>query len=115
MPKSKYAWTCWNYISYNNDTNKKEKDNHNVNTLIRPVFVTYWLNKLQNLKHKNNIFVTLNPEYPPNESKILAKLQYAHPQYTADSVAAQRNIAKMQGIYIYSFVICYYAIDSNML
>lgn len=93
MPLSKFAWTCWNYISYRDDTSTKDS----AATDTRPVYVTYWLNKLQNLKNKKNIFVTLNPENPPASDKILARLDYAHPQYTADSVAAQRDIANSQG------------------
>ena len=97
MPKSKYAWTCWNYISYNNNTNNTTTPTSNKNTLstadvddARPVYVTYWLNKLQNLKHPRNIFVSLNPQTPPKAESILAKLNYTHPQYSPDSVKAQQ-------------------------
>ena len=46
MPKRKNAWSSWNSILDKND----EKIN----------CVTYWLNKLQNLKNKENYFLTLN-------------------------------------------------------
>ena len=63
----------------------------------KPVFVTYWLNKLQNLKHPRNIFVSLNPDRLPKSDSILKKLNYSHPQYSVESVAAQKVVASMQG------------------
>ena len=47
MPKNKNAWSSWNSILDINDVNKN--------------CVTYWLNKLQNLKTQENYFLTLNP------------------------------------------------------
>ena len=44
MPLRKNAWSSWNSITKNNKT-----------------CVTYWLNKLQNLKTNKNYFLTLNP------------------------------------------------------
>ena len=43
MPKRKQAWSSWNSIT---DIKKT---------------LTYWLNKLQNLKSDKNYFLTLNP------------------------------------------------------
>ena len=50
MPKSRDAWTSWNYIG----TSKSDG-------LKKPVYVSYWLNKLQRLNHPRDIFVSLNP------------------------------------------------------
>lgn len=86
MPRSKAAWTSWNYIG--NTTSKSDE---------KPVFVTYWLNKLQNLKCDNDIFVSLNPLTLPDPKKVYSKINYSHPQYTSSSVNAQRAVAKMQG------------------
>jgi cyclopropane-fatty-acyl-phospholipid synthase len=87
MPKSPAAWTSWNYIGQSN-----LKDD------TRPVYVTYWLNKLQHLNHPTNIFVSLNPSNPPASDKIFKRIQYSHPQYTKDSVQAQRAVAQLQGL-----------------
>lgn len=89
MPRSKTAWTCWNYMSVSN--NQMPVDSH------QPVYVSYWLNKLQHLKHPRNIFVSLNPTYPPAVDKTFARIAYSHPQYTAESVKAQRLVAQKQG------------------
>ena len=86
MPRSKAAWTSWNYIG-NTTSNSNEK----------PVFVSYWLNKLQNLKCSNDIFVSLNPLTQPDPTKVHSTINYSHPQYTATSVNAQRAVAAMQG------------------
>jgi uncharacterized protein len=86
MPKSKAAWTSWNYIG-----NTKARGTE------KPVFVTYWLNKLQKLDHPTDIFVSLNPSTPPAADKILKKMVYTHPQYTQESVAAQKRVVDMQG------------------
>lgn len=90
MPKARAAWTSWNYIS-NNSLDCAASNS-------KPVFVTYWLNKLQSLNHSRDIFVSLNPDQPPAADKTHAVLNYAHPQYSPDAVRAQRRIAvELQG------------------
>ena len=37
--------------------------------------ITYWLNLLQNLKCEENIFLTLNPYFEIDKSKILKKIK----------------------------------------
>ena len=56
MPKNKIAWSSWNSISDGNQS-----------------CVTYWLNKLQNLKSEVNYFLTINPNLQISESKIIKK------------------------------------------
>eukprot|EP01035_Chromulina_nebulosa_P018365 gene18365-24061_t len=87
MPKSKSAWTSWNYIGQSTNTNNK-----------KPVYVTYWLNKLQHLNHPKDIFVSLNPINLPDPKLTYGMIKYSHPQYTIDSVKAQRTVASLQGI-----------------
>ena len=87
MPKSKSAWTSWNYMGRSGPADSSTK----------PVFVTYWLNKLQNLTHPRNIFVSLNPSPPPRDGTVLSRLSYSHPQYSSESVAAQKALAALQG------------------
>jgi predicted NAD/FAD-binding protein len=86
MPKSRAAWTSWNYMG----TTKSDG-------LQKPVYVTYWLNKLQRLNHPRDIFVSLNPSTPPAPDKVLSRINYAHPQYTTKSVQAQRKVVDLQG------------------
>ena len=54
------AWGSWNYIGSTEGIKGKEN--------AKPVFVTYWLNQLQNLKTDTPMFVSLNPSFPPDPS-----------------------------------------------
>ena len=85
MPQNHSAWTSWNYIGRTGAT-------------MRPVFVTYWLNKLQSLNTKLDIFVSLNPFTPPNPDLTYSKMEYSHPQFSMDSVLAQGRVrSELQG------------------
>ena len=83
MPTRKNLWSSWNSIL------KQESKND--------ICVTYWLNKLQNLKTKNNYFLTLNPILKIENSKIIKKIEFTHPFYDKDSFKAQKSLIKLQG------------------
>ena len=85
MPRHKTAWAAWNY--YNSAQDKARA----------PVAVTYWLNKLQPLPFKTDIFVTLNPPQAINESKIIRRFNYAHPQLNSAAYEAQKQLNQIQG------------------
>ena len=53
MPKRRSVWSSWNYIGVDD----VEAD--------RPLCVSYWMNALQQLPTKRQLFVTLNPIQPP--------------------------------------------------
>jgi predicted NAD/FAD-binding protein len=107
MPKSRSAWTSWNYLGNSEDEEDEvvsslaDLDTLNLShkkvIMKKPVFVTYWLNKLQGLTHYRPIFVSLNPSTPPADSLIHQKMVYAHPQFSVQSVKAQKEIAERQG------------------
>ena len=85
MPPSKSAWACWNYVK-----NKDSDDGDDVS-------LTYYMNRLQGLKTKNNYLVTLNPTKKiPNEKKIYETV-YTHPKYTQASISTQDKIKKVNG------------------
>ncbi len=84
MPKRKNAWSSWNSILDKNDTKKNS--------------VTYWLNKLQNLKSKKNYFLTLNPFIPIEDSKIIQKVEFTHPFYDIKTINAQKHLPDLQGV-----------------
>tara|TARA_B100000686_G_scaffold101567_1_gene108770 strand:- start:266 stop:1507 length:1242 start_codon:yes stop_codon:yes gene_type:complete len=83
MPKRKNIWSSWNTIL----------DNKN----IKKNCVTYWLNKLQNLKTVKNYFLTLNPIMSIEDEKILKKVEFTHPIYDMETLSAQKYLAKLQG------------------
>ncbi len=84
MPKKINAWSSWNSILDKDDLNKS--------------CLTYWLNKLQNLKTKKNYFLTLNPIYKIENNKILKKVNFTHPFYDEKTIKTQKNLAELQGI-----------------
>ena len=83
MPKNKNAWSSWNSILDNTDLNKN--------------CVTYWLNKLQNLKTEKNYFLTLNPILDIDNKKIIKKVEFTHPFYNTKTIEVQKYLSELQG------------------
>jgi len=84
MPYRKNVWSSWNSILDKNDPKKN--------------CVTYWLNKLQNLKTEKNYFLTLNPFVSIEDNKILKKVEFTHPFYDMKTVNAQKYLSELQGV-----------------
>ena len=77
-------------------TNEKELDGEH--SRMKAVYVSYWLNRLQNLSTEQNIFVSLNPHSIPDESLTHKKLIFAHPQFTPATLCARDLVhSKFQG------------------
>ena len=82
MPKNKKAWCSWNSSIDEQNTKKNS--------------ITYWLNLLQNLKCKVNIFLTLNPYFDIDETKILKKVKFTHPYYDQKALDTQVHLPNLQ-------------------
>ena len=82
MPLNKKAWSSWN--SSINSNNFKESS------------ITYWLNLLQNLNVRKNIFLTLNPFFQVDKDKIIKKIEFTHPYYNQEALSFQKNLSKIQ-------------------
>jgi len=82
MPLNKKAWSSWN--SSINSNNLKESS------------ITYWLNLLQNLNVKKNIFLTLNPFFQVDKDKIIKKIEFTHPYYNQEALSFQKNLSNIQ-------------------
>ena len=80
MPSRKKAWSSWNSITKDKKT-----------------CVTYWLNKLQNLKTDKNYFLTLNPVEEIKENMIIKREQFTHPYFNNDNVSLQKDLHLIQG------------------
>lgn len=85
MPPSRSAWACWNYVK-----NKDSNDGDDVS-------VTYYMNRLQGLKTKNDYLVTLNPTKEIPDEKKLYEIVYTHPKYTQFSISTQERIKEVNG------------------
>ncbi|MTI08895.1 NAD(P)/FAD-dependent oxidoreductase [Curvivirga aplysinae] len=84
MPKTKRAWSSWNYLRETID----EEEN---------VCVTYWMNRLQNLVTDKNYFVTLNPTRMPREGSVIRSFLYHHPVFDRNAISAQKLLWNLQG------------------
>ena len=82
MPKNKNAWSSWNSQM---DENNIEKNS-----------ITYWLNLLQNLKCEENIFLTLNPYFEIDKTKILKKVRFTHPYFDQSALDNQSKLKNLQ-------------------
>ncbi|MEM7467921.1 MAG: FAD-dependent oxidoreductase [Pseudomonadota bacterium] len=90
MPKRKAAWSSWNYIQH-------EARESTFNDDKRPLCVSYWMNRLQNLSTQHQIFVTLNPSVVPNADKVHGTFHYTHPIFNGATASAQANSLSIQG------------------
>ena len=59
---------------------------------MKAVFVTYWLNRLQNLTTNVDIFVSLNPHHRPAPNLTHHRILLAHPQFTATTIHARQQL-----------------------
>jgi len=80
MPRRRAAWASWNYIGRSDGA----------------LCVTYWMDLLQDLPTAAGPhFVTLNPVEEPQD--ILHEECFAHPQFDAAAIRAQRALWSLQG------------------
>jgi predicted NAD/FAD-binding protein len=84
LPKNPRAWAAWN-----------------AHIPIEPsadCTVSYCMNLLQGLTSREPFVVTLNRSAAIDPSKIIARMRYAHPEYTHASVAAQGRRGEINGV-----------------
>src|SRR3954452_1816074 len=83
MPRRRAAWSSWNF--------------HLSETPAQGTTVTYWMNKLQQLRSRRQYFVTLNRGAEIDPAKVIRRISYDHPVYTKEGVAAQSRHAEISG------------------
>ena len=82
MPKNKKAWSSWNSSIKKNEIEKNS--------------ITYWINLLQNLRCEENIFLSLNPHFEIDSSKILKKVKFTHPYFDQSALIYQGKLKILQ-------------------
>ena len=82
MPENKNAWCSWNSSLKKDDVEKNS--------------ITYWLNLLQNLSCEEDIFLTLNPYFKIDQSKILKKVKFTHPYFNQSALNYQSELKNLQ-------------------
>ncbi len=85
LPRARRAWSAWNYLSAADPAG------------LRPVAVSYLINKLQPLPFSTPVIVSLNPPFEPQPSRVLRRMVAWHPLLDAAAVAAQSGFAQLQG------------------
>ncbi len=83
MPRRKRLWSAWNYL-------RGEQGEDNLS-------LTYWMNRLQPLPTKTDIFVTLNPHREFAEGSVQYSVDYDHPMFDGPAIAAQSEVWQIQG------------------
>jgi predicted NAD/FAD-binding protein len=83
LPRRRRAWASWNY-----------------HLLERPApcaTVTYHMNRLQSLRSERQFCVTLNRTEAIDPAHVIRTIDYAHPVFTSEGVAAQRRVQEISG------------------
>lgn len=79
MPKTKLAWSSWNYrIKMQNGQ-------------LQPSTI-YWMNSLQDVSDMKDYFVSINPHDDLDEKKILMEIDYEHPLFDVPAINAQGQL-----------------------
>jgi predicted NAD/FAD-binding protein len=83
MPRWSRAWASWNYRI---PREPREQ-----------VFVTYHMNRLQSLRSKYSLLVTLNAADRIDPARVLGRFSYHHPVFDSDAIAAQKFHSVIDG------------------
>jgi uncharacterized protein len=83
LPRCRRAWASWNYRI------PREEG--------KPAALTYNLNRLQGHSSPDPICVTLNDTPSIDRKKILRQIEYHHPVYSREALAAQKRFHEING------------------
>jgi predicted NAD/FAD-binding protein len=83
LPARRRAWASWNY--------------HLLDEPPGRTTVTYHMNRLQSLDADSEFCVTLNRTEAIDPEKVIRKIHYSHPVYTAAGADAQRRHEEISG------------------
>jgi uncharacterized protein len=83
LPRDRRAWAAWNA--------------HVPAEPGADCTVSYCMNLLQSVQSAEPFVVTLNRSAAIDPRKVIARMQYRHPQYTVASVAAQQRHGEISG------------------
>lgn len=90
MPRSKTAWSSWNYQTKSASPNGKGN--------INQVSLTYNMNTLQHIPRDafGDVLVTLNPLHDPDPKTVQGRYSYRHAVYNPETIRAQQDLDKIQ-------------------
>lgn len=87
MPQRKRVWASWNYLARPASANGDAQQ----------LCVSYWMNNLQPLDTKHDLFLTLNPMEQPAPGTILRSVPYDHPVFDAAAIRMRGLMWNIQG------------------
>ena len=83
LPKKRRTWAAWNYL-------RRQAPGQRVS-------VTYNMNMLQGIQSRETFCVTLNDTQNIDPDKVIRRMQYQHPVFTTQGVAAQKQHRDING------------------
>jgi predicted NAD/FAD-binding protein len=83
LPRRRLAWASWNF--------------HLTEPVKPQTALTYWMNSLQKLDSKTDYCVTLNLAERIDPAKVIETIDYSHPVFTPEGVAAQSRQMEISG------------------
>ncbi|MBA2522616.1 MAG: FAD-dependent oxidoreductase [Solirubrobacterales bacterium] len=84
MPRRRAAWASWNFHLRDQPAGRST--------------LTYDMNRLQRLDTDRQYLVTLNMTEAIDPAKIISVIDYAHPVYTVEGMAAQARWSEISGV-----------------
>lgn len=93
LPRNPRAWAAWNALRFGEPAPATQPPG-----TPPPCTVSYSMNLLQGIRSATQFIVTLNATERIDPARILARMDYAHPLYTHESVAAQGRWAQISGV-----------------
>jgi predicted NAD/FAD-binding protein len=85
LPPNPKLWSSWNFV---------REPGH---TESRPVAVSYYMNRLQNLNTAQHYIVTLNPSQAIPETHIINSTTLTHPLFSFESMDTQPRLRESNG------------------
>lgn len=80
MPKTRRAWSSWNYRLDLNDEGRAMPS------------TVYWMNRLQRVSDSQNYFVSINGTERIRPENTLYQISYEHPVFSVATAAAQKEL-----------------------
>jgi predicted NAD/FAD-binding protein len=82
MPKKRSIWSAWNYSII-------EKEGKMLPSTI------YYMNRLQHVSKNESYFVSINDQGAVDPNKVIKKINYTHPIFTLEAIAAQDRLQEL--------------------
>ena len=83
MPRTKLAWSAWNYSLGRRADGHSSPATH------------YWMNRLQGVSDRQNYFVSINGHERIAPEHVLRTIAYDHPLFSLGAVRAQAEIPRL--------------------